>query len=269
MKTVNIVIFLIIGAILAIGLYLFQQNKQSNALIAHNIQKYQQITKTAKKSSPAGLLAMASAINTFHKKKGHYPDSLLKLYPDIIPEESFITELNWKYYPEKGGYLIQKSIEGGKIIASMGPDFKLKTEMYVSATGTKMLASVTKPKAKKKILKNPILKIPKTESDTKKNKADNKLAKIALQDQIKTSSNMKPKKEEKTSQPNQSINIKKKELSNNEKYLLSLDGAGFYIWKTKEGIIGFSDTQYPDEKKLTMFRDQSWIEYDYSPTSAK
>ena len=131
MKATKIVVFLIIAAVLGGGLYFFQKNKQNKALMAHNKQKFQQVTKAAKKSRTAGLLVMASAINKYHQIKGHYPKDLIHLHPEFIPDKSFILTLNWRYYPGNGTYRIEKNIKGEKRFSSMGPDMKLKTGIKV------------------------------------------------------------------------------------------------------------------------------------------
>jgi len=55
--------------------------------------------------------------------------------------------------------------------------------------------------------------------------------------------------------------IVKKALDEDEKYLLSFTSDKFFIWKTENGIIGFSNIKYPNLENLTMFKDQNWIEY--------
>jgi hypothetical protein len=262
MEAKKIVIVLIIIAILGSGAYLFQKNKQDKALVAHNKLKFQQMTAAAKKSSAAGLLVMASTINKYKRVKGHYPEALLDLYPDFISDKSFISTLNWKYSLKNGSYLIKKNIKGQKTFASMGPEFKLKTGIITSETQPKTLADSRSKFKKITPVKVAALKNSTNGSDIKEHiKLSQTGENISSPNTNELLRNKKKEIEKKNSQLVPSIRIVKKPLNKDEKFLLSLSGERFYIWKTKNGIIGFSDTQYPTTKQLTIYRNKGWIEY--------
>ncbi len=233
MKPKKIVVLLIIVVALGGGLYLFQKNKQETELIAHNKLKFQRMTTAAKKNRYTGLIVMASTINKYHKIKGHYPKTLLDLYPEFIPDKLFILTLNWKYYPENKSYLIKRNLKNQIIFASMGPDLKLKTGRDDSVTQSEKVALKDFETIKKISLSN--IKI------------------------IKRDVKIEEKRNNTLHKP--SVRIVKKELDKNEEFLLSFNGSRLYIWKTKDGIIGFSDVQYPEKKQLTIYRNQNWIEY--------
>jgi hypothetical protein len=265
MQAKYLVVFIVIIAIIG-GLYFFQKNRRNKELLTHKTQQLQRVKETAKKSSSAGLLVMASAINKFHQSKGHYPDTLLTLHPEFIPDKSFISELRWAYAPEKKSYRLEKSVEGGQIIASMGPDLRLKTRSGTSSTPKKMVASLNTSKSPQQPLKKKVVKkVTKTEPDAKKNIENNQLPKISYQDLMKTPTGMNSGKKKKTFKPTSSITIVKKELTKDEKFLLSFSRNGFYIWKTKDGVLGFSNIEYPDEKKTAIYLNQNWVEYIEKP----
>ncbi len=253
MKISKVIVFLIITALLGGGLYLFQNDKNDKALAVHNKQKFEQITKAAQKSSSAGLHIMVSIINKYHKSKGQYPKKLMDLYPEFIPDESFISSINWTYKTENGTYLVEKQIEG-KPKVSMGPDKKLKA-------GKERIAT-TKPSIKSKT--SFVALSTKIKPDTKKdkNQITNRLSSNPINKSNKKISG-KIKSNNKINVPKfqPEFTIIKKELNNDEKFLLSLDRYNFYIWRTNEGVIGFSDIQYPDVKNLTIYKDKSWVEY--------
>jgi hypothetical protein len=263
MKQKKIVAILIIVAALGGGLYLYQKNKQKKALAVHNKLKFQQMTTAAKKNRYAGLIAMASAINKYHQVKDHYPINLLDLYPEFIPVKSFISTLNWKYNPKNGSYLITKSIKDQRIFASMGPDLKLITGRDASGAQPKAIVAFNKPNSQKiKITKTVALKNLKTKPDINKHtKFIATVKKASSPDIKKTLRGVKTADERKITRHKPSVRIVKKELDEDEKFLLSFDGSRLYIWKTKDGILGFSDIQYPDKRQLTVYRDRSWIEY--------
>lgn len=265
MKANKIVIILIIIAALGSGAYLFQKNKQDKALVVHNKLKFQQMTAAAKKSNAAGLLVMASAINKYKQVKGHYPNALLELYPDFISDKPFISTLNWKYFLKNGSYLIKKNIKGQKTFASMGPEFRLKTGIITSATQPESLVD---SRSKFKKIKTVKVATPKNSINGSDIKEHIKLSQtgenISSPHTKALLRNKKKEIEKKNNQLEPSIRIVKKPLNKDEKFLLSFSGDRFYIWKTKNGIIGFSDTQYPTTNHLAIYRNQGWVEYVYN-----
>lgn len=265
MNAKNVILFLIVILAIVGGLYLIQDKKQNNELTAHNMQRFKQITKIAEKSSHAGLLEMASALNKFHQIKGHYPDKLMGLYPEFIPDKSFISTLKWKYSPENGSYLLQKNVEGEQRFSSIGPNLKLKT-----GNPKNRIVSANAPQNKQFLKKTDTPKHPKIKLDIKNKATLDDLKRVVSSKKIKPVGNLKINNKIKTSKPKQSLSSFKKDLGRDEKFLLSFDDTRFYIWKGKNGFIGFSDTQYPDEKEFSIYRDKGWFEYtDYQNSSIK
>lgn len=256
MKAIHIIIILILLTGIGSGIYFYQKDKQEKALAEHNQKKFEQLTEASQKSSSAGLLAIASAINKFHQLKGHYPKTLIELYPEFIPDKSFLVTLKWKYYAAKGTYLVKRHISGQQVVTSMGPDLKLKFDKPKTSPSSRKTiiaassATKKKPGTSKKMDKTPVPMKPRTQkivTDTSlKNNLRNAQKPIAVQ---------------KKQPPEPKFTVVKKELTKNETYLLLLNNTGFFIWKNKEGIIGFSNVRYPDEKELDIYQDKSWIVY--------
>ena len=74
---------------------------------------------------------------------------------------------------------------------------------------------------------------------------------------------IKKASKDKPSSETSSFTIIRKALTQNEKFLTTFTRSNYYIWKTSQGIIGFSNIQYPDVKNLTIYKDKNWIEYQY------
>jgi len=253
----KIIIPLIVLLIVGGGLYLVQKKKQKNALIAHNLKKFEILKADAGKSSAAGLLVMASAINRYHQINGRYPDNLLNLFPDLIPDKAFITTLNWQYTPGKGSYTLEKSAEHENIVALMGPDLRLKTRA-LGAAPSDQKAVAAESQQKQPETSPPDPDTPK-KADTRKTAVDQ----LALANSIEKAEKVEKK------EPDPSVRIVKTGLTPKEQFLLSFESSNLYIWKTKEGFIGFSNIQYPDKKDLVIFRENSWIEYQRIQNSEK
>jgi hypothetical protein len=264
MNAKNVILFLVVILAIVGGLYLIQDKKQNKELTAHNMQRFKQITKIAKKSSHAGLLEMASAINKYHRIKGHYPNKLIDLYPEFIPDKSFISTLKWKYSTENKSYLLQKNVAGKQSFSSIGPNLKLKT-----GTHKDRIVSTNAPQNKQLLKKPDTPKHPKIKPDINKNVTLDELKRVVSSKKVKPVQDLRiNKKKKKASKPKQSLSNFKKELGKDEKFLLSFDDNRFYIWKGKDGFIGFSDTQYPDEKEFSIYRDKGWFAYtDYQNSS--
>ncbi len=265
MKTKYIVIFIVIIAI-GSGGYLFQKRNEKKELLIHKKQQLIRMTEVANRSSSAGLQTMAIAINQFHKTNGQYPKNLLKLYPEFIPERSFILKVKWVYQLEKNDYRLYKNLKGNQMVASIGPDLAISRGTESTSTSKTMVASVDKTiTQQQKSKKVATYTSSPTKSDTKpyikldrKDKQIVKLRPLAL---VKTSLDIKTKKNMELTGSKYSSKIVTKKLNKDEKYLLSLNNNELYIWKSKDGYVGFSNVKYPDRKNIAVYKDASWIKY--------
>jgi hypothetical protein len=260
MQGKTLVAFLIIIIAIGAGLYFFQKDRQSKELLAHKIHQLQQITKTAEKSSSAGLLVMASAINKFHQTRGVYPERLVYLYPEFIPDKGFISKLDWKYEPGQDTYRLQKTVDKGKDIASIGPNLRLKTVKPGMPLPAQMVAAAGKAATPMPPVKQPSGKLP-GESKTDKIVKKAQPAGILPRDQVQESAQTAPEKKESNLKLEAPIQIITKELDRDEKFLLSFNNNSLYIWKTDDGAIGFSNIQYPDKREILIYQNQTWMEY--------
>jgi hypothetical protein len=260
MQGKTLVAFLIIIIAIGAGLYFFQKDRQSKELLAHKIHQLQQITKTAEKSSSAGLLVMASAINKFHQTRGVYPERLVYLYPEFIPDKGFISKLDWKYEPGQDTYRLQKTVDKGKDIASIGPNLRLKTVKPGMPLPAQMVAAAGKAATPVPPVKQPSGKLP-GESKTDKIVKKAQPAGILPRDQVQESAQTAPEKKESNLKLEAPIQIITKELDRDEKFLLSFNNNSLYIWKTDDGAIGFSNIQYPDKREILIYQNQTWMEY--------
>ncbi len=250
MKATKIVVILVIIAVLGGGIYLIQNKKEKKALAVHHNKRFKQIIEDAKKSRLAGLSDMRLALKRYHQKTGQYPKDLMELCPEFIPDKSFITELNWQYTPAKGTYSIKRSTKGSDVYVSFGPDSKVKTEKETASKPVRAIASVDRSKIQTQ----------------KKTGIKNKINTIELPKPV---SIMKPASAVKKPKYEPEFTIIKKELSDHEKFLHSFSRSKLYIWKSSDGIIGFSDIQYPDEKQLLIYKENNWIEYQENIKSGK
>lgn len=259
----KIALTLIIIMILGGGLFAFQQNRQSKALVEHNKQKFQQIINFAQKSSSGGLVEMTAIIKKFHKLNGQYPKNLMQLYPEFIPEKEFITTISWEYETGNGTFVLKKLADNKQIYA-MGPEMQLITGKDKTILTTQKTASVRTPEKNQKSFEDTASKI---KTDSEKNTAIQSNPVLSY-----IPKPVKPEIQEKTKETQkiqQEYTVIEKELNNDEIFLLSINTNNLYIWKTHNGIIGFSNIQYPDQKNLTIYKNKTWVEYKYNQNSDK
>ncbi len=257
MKTTTIIVILVILSGIGAGWYFLQKDKQDKAIVAHNKKKFQQIIQAARKSDSAGLLLMASTLNKYHKAKGQYPKNLNLLYPDFISDKAFISTLNWEYTTGKDSYTIKRSLNGKKSLFAMGPDLKLKTLRPKILSPREQPVLAKKQKKPAGLMTAKIISAPKTKPEKKS------VATAIPSDEIKKPDSVKTGDIKSVPDLKPEFAFVKTELKKDEQFLHSFNKANFFIWKTREGVIGFSNIQYPDVKKLTIYRDNSWIEYEY------
>lgn len=255
----KIIACLIIITLAGAGYYYYQNEKQKESLIDHNKKKYEQLIQAGHKSSTAGFLAMASAINKFHQTKGHYPKELIHLYPEFIPNKAFILKLNWNYSIDKKSYVLERNKY------AMGPDLKIKIKKQEILHSPEKIVSIEfKKPVIRKISPTPLA----IESEGNQKSDQASIANVASIKKSIEATQTKPDiiKKASTDKPSSQTSgfiIIRKALTQNEKFLTTFSGNNYYIWKTAQGIIGFSNMQYPDVKNLTIYKDKNWIQYQY------
>ena len=147
------IIILVIVVAAAGGLYYYLNYKKEQDLRAHHDRQFARIIKMAQKSSIAGMVQMARALNQYKEKNGSYPPKLSALHPDFIPVKAFIDDIQWDYKPSINDFDLSKTIKTpkGKVLtASIGPDLMPQDNsgtMVASAQAAKPAASRVKSKA--------------------------------------------------------------------------------------------------------------------------
>ena len=143
----------------------------------------------------------------------------------------------------------------------MGPDLKLKTRMPRTASPVEKVVSADTPKAQKI---STGVAVPTTASGFKTPPVKDPLSNISAPDAIKKPGGIKTPDSEIVRTFKPAFTFEKKELLPDEQFIHTLNNTNMYIWKTHDGIIGFSNIQYPDDKTLTLYRDKVWVKYKYT-----
>ena len=144
-KKYIIVVCLVMAA--WIGFMLFRSMKQDQEAAVYYKKRYKQLTEIAQKMPRSGLREMATALNKYYQKAGVYPKDLMELYPDYIPSEKFINEVEWEYTPQSNNFELTKSIEVKNKIVVASIDKTLVARL--ESEETVMVAAVDKKKTQR------------------------------------------------------------------------------------------------------------------------
>ena len=115
--------YIIIGVVIVLwaGFFAYRIHKNKNELTTHHKKTYDRLLARAKIIPQAGLTQMVDALNRYHEKNKSYPASLEMLYPDFMPSQAYIRELEWAYEPKGTNFMLSKTIvrDNERLVASM------------------------------------------------------------------------------------------------------------------------------------------------------
>lgn len=111
MQKKGIVISFIIVVLIWIGYMVVRHLNMSKEVEDTNKDTYAKLTEIAKKSPNGGLIHMARILNKYNAEKGTYPQTLMDLYPDYLPSEAHIREIEWDYQrTDDNNFSLKKTI---------------------------------------------------------------------------------------------------------------------------------------------------------------
>jgi hypothetical protein len=258
------IIILVIAIVVSVGLYIFQNQKKEKDLLSHHNRQYNRMIEAAHKSSIAGLVHMASALNKYKEKNGAYPAGLSALYPDYIPEKAFIDDIQWHYKPSSKDFYLSKTIrtKGDKVLtASIGPNLMPQDESGIMVASTKVPQPITS-----RVETQPSEKSSKTRVTRASPPKSKPMAKALTPNIASTGLKNSPGKLNESTTP---AILEKKPLPELEKvstYKLTekerfIHGVNrmFLVWKAADGSLGFSNVQYPPSKELAIYDKGEWV----------
>jgi len=225
---------------------------------AHRQKAQNRITEIAKKSPRAGLAQMARALNEYHDKNHQYPSKLLDLYPIYLANKSFIEEIDWHYEPRGNDFYLSKTLVKGskRMVASIDKGLRPQAEkgiMVATPTPIPETNEVEKPDVN-------ILERYEQTSQERLDLAREKFLKILREREMRVASVSVLERDEEriisTLQP-ELISIKEPEIGSDVEFELS---HRYLVWKDKNGVLGFSNIQYPDTDRLSMCAIGRWYD---------
>ncbi|RJP75519.1 MAG: hypothetical protein C4522_21105 [Desulfobacteraceae bacterium] len=241
MKKNYIIAFLVV--IVAAGVFFyFRERKTSEETQKIRSEAFVKLTEIAKKVPQTGLTQMAAAVEKYHKKNKKYPAQIEDLYPEYIPYQNFIEEIDWHYEARDDNFFLSKTVIQGnqQVVASID---KNKTPQV--GTGMEVAAAAKRAKGKKeaedtaKVTTAPILA----------------LKPIETIQPIELPAMETPEPESMIEQP-EIVSMVAGEIGHG----ISSDiSRKLLVWRDKNGVLGFGNVIYPHSRNLTIYQDGSWI----------
>ena len=248
------IIAAVITALLWGGFMFYRHNKKTDDGSVHREKQNAKITEMAKKSPRAGLAHIGQALQAYHEANGTYPPNLMALYPDYLDNRPLLTQIDWYYKPKGNDFYLTKTVVIGnkRMVASMDSSMRPKSEKRV------MVAAPTPP--------------PRPE----KKKAETQREGISLSDKERIAmareNFLNALREGRFSVTSVSVPDRDEEqllakvmprfsVTGSDKIATGLDdglGQRFLVWKGDSNTLGFSNTQYPETRELSIFTHGRW-----------
>ncbi|UCF91582.1 MAG: hypothetical protein JSW39_25470 [Desulfobacterales bacterium] len=259
-----IVVF-VLAVVAAGGFFMYRHWKSQKDLNVHNTRQYSRMIELAQKSPKAGLAQMGMALNKYREEKGAYPESLSTLYPDYVPVQAFIEELQWNYEVRGDDFYLSKTVADSRnnvMTAAIGADLRPTTEsdIVVAAIQTpKHLPAKTTITPLRKKTETSITLAATTKSPL--GAASSTAAPGQTYGQISSeerNASLKPVISEKESL-HEFEPVSTKKLGEEEQFVQDV-GEKFLVWKNQDGSLGFGNVQYPPSAAMTIYENGVWIQ---------
>ncbi|MBN1843731.1 MAG: hypothetical protein JW883_15815, partial [Deltaproteobacteria bacterium] len=248
----------IIGVCIAVlvwgGFMFYRHHRKKGDITDYMEQANRQITEAAKKAPRAGLAEIGSAIEGYHKENQAYPSRLIDLYPKYLANKSLIEEIDWYYKPRGNDFYLSKTLTVGnkRIVASIDRDLRPEAEagaMVATPSPVPKAEAIKKPKWAEK---------PETSERTRLALAREAFLQALRHGRMRVTSVSLPQMDEarfiSTVQP-EVFSIMESDIRSDVESELS---QRYLIWKGDNGVLGFSNVQYPDADSLSIFAFGRW-----------
>jgi hypothetical protein len=258
-------IAVIIAVLLSGGFMFYRHHKHSDDGVAYRQKMNSQLTEMAKKSPRAGLSHVGEALMAYYKANNGYPSKLMELYPDYIDNKSLLEEVDWYYQPKGGDFYLSKTIVvGGKrMVASIDNSLRPKADKGI------MVASPTPPPAKAGTeTLRPESRKALISDETRLAMARQNFLNALQEGRFSVTSVSPPERDEEKLFHKMMPEVLSADDQDGSSGLSRDLGQKYLVWKGAGGELGFSNTQYPDTERLSVFVFGRWYHLKLPPELA-
>ena len=259
---IKYLIAIAVTVVATIVFFVYKDKNSEKELKTHESQQYDRMIEVANKSPMAGMTQMGRALNSYKEDKGTYPEKLSALYPEYIPVEAFIDEIEWYYEPSNNDFYLRKTYKDKSnrvLTASIGSDLRIQNGSMVASTNKSRPISApmaTKPAKKPDANVTLVSKTrirPRMVTDTTDHNT------IRLQ----TAGARRGVRKKAPTPPKRSLYelrlVSTAQLSKEEQYVERVRG-NMLVWKKDDGTIAFGNVQYPNSKEMIIYDNGKWIQ---------
>jgi len=253
------IIIVSIVIVLWAGFMIYRHHKRKQDNNVYTQKAYNQVTEVAKKSPRAGLAQMGMALNKYYEKNRAYPSGLNELVPEYLANKSLIEEIDWYYEPRGDDFYLSKTLILGnkRMVASVDKELRPQAE-----TGVMVAAPTILPKTMEIERPEELMEVgPQGAEPPAKSRlvlARERFLKTLRQRKMDVTSVSLPEKDEariiSIVQP-EIISIGEAEKGSGIEFELSRN---YLVWKERNGVLGFSNIQYPVADRLSICAIGMW-----------
>jgi hypothetical protein len=266
-------VILAVIMILATAIFMHLRTKEKQDLKSHHEQEYMRIIEAARKSPHAGLAQMGQALNRYYEKTKSYPPELEALYPDYIPVRAYITDIEWGYRKQGDNFYLSKSIALGNqtmvaaIDKSLSP-LNTKDSLLASKSNANRLQKPSPLSSSRNTVPGVSAQM-RSAIDSAGDRTGANLQNLPPRSASGSSAARIEKsspavKESPVAGPEV---IAVQEVKEKEKSLCEKEG-GYLVWRSKDGSIGFSNVQYPQQDQITIYDSGMWVKIKHRNAGA-
>jgi hypothetical protein len=269
------IILFAVAMIAATAIFIHHQAKAKQDIKSHHEQEYTRILEAAQKSPRAGLSQMGQALNRYYEKNHAYPAKLEDLYPDYIPLQAFIADIEWGYRKQGDNFYLSKTVVMGNqtmvaaIDRSLAPQDTRDVMLAAKSNTDRPQKSSPQHTSSNAVSAKPASGLTKSAIPPADDRAGIDLqhdpGKLAPSASAARSETSPPSmKEPHIVGPEVVAVLEAKEEEN------SLCGKkdGYLVWRSDDGSIGFGNVQYPLQEQVTIYESGMWVKIKYRAAEA-
>jgi len=248
----------IIGICIAVlvwgGFMFYRHHRKKGDTAAYRDKSQKQMLEIAKKSPRAGLVLIGRALDRYYRENHKYPANLDEIYPKYLANKSILEEVGPHYEPRGDDFFLSTTftVDNRRMVAYLDKDLRPQIDKGV------MVAS-PRPIPKAEAIKKPErAQRPEPSERTRLALAREAFLQSLRQGRIRVTSVSLPERDEvrliATVQP-EVVLIMESDIRSDVESELS---QRYLVWKGINGVLGFSNVQYPDADSLSIFAFGRW-----------
>ncbi|MBW2107594.1 MAG: hypothetical protein JRI36_02855 [Deltaproteobacteria bacterium] len=244
----------VLAILLWTGFMVYRHHRNRDDTASYRQRRQKQMAEIAKKSPRGAMVLVGRALDRYHREHGSYPARLQDIYPKYLSNKALLEQTGFHYEPRGNDFYLSTTFTVGQreVLAYMEKDLRPQLDM-----GVMVAASAPKKRIKKaeKVVEPERAGV---SMETRLALARENLINALRRGAFNVASVSTPDEEE---QRLISAVMPKVVATSQE-----TSGPGpefdqrYLVWKGPSGVLGFSDVQYPDSRRLSIYAYGRWYD---------